>query len=705
MAIIAVTRKSRRVPGMASPPRVSPTGMNRTTPAPFRSKAVSILKRGTIGTVILLAAAAAVALIFLKTLDPGAYVADAARIVKERTGRDLTVAGGVELRVSLTPQIVVENASFANAPGGSRRDMARIRRVELEIALLPLLRGQVKISRLALTEPDILLEVDEKGRGNWQFGPEVAAPERASSSGAPAVRIGALHVKKGKLSYLDRRTRKRNELTLVRLDAIPRPLLASGYGLDVAGALNGRAFTVKGTLGDPLEALADRSLEVDLTARIPGLEAKLEGELERPHSLAGFDLKADLDVSDARAAGAFAGVPVPPLPPLKVAARLRDSGGGHTVEPLRVTLGKSQLAGSLRVERRPPRPKLTARLAGPLVDISEIAPRKPAPKAERREGRVFSADPLPFAALKSFDLDAELKIDKLVLQEGNRVEGLQLKAALNDGRLRMDPAKFTAAGGGISALLELDASSGRSAALTVRAEGSGIELGTLLAMAGHPQQMTGGRTDLKLEATGAGGSLRAILGSLNGHARATVGEAQIAGRGLDLGAGVLDQMADVLNPGRGAAQQLTCAVVNVPVRNGVITLDNRVALETTKIVMTGEGTVNLGTESLDVSLRSQARSGVGLADFTGVGRIVGTFADPKIGVDARGAAAMAATVGGAVATGGISLIGQSLFNKAFPARPCQDALAAKAPPAPARSGQPAREPKKEPGFFERLFNR
>jgi hypothetical protein len=680
--------------------------MNSASPPSPPSRAAAILKWGAVGVVSLLAAAVAAALIFLKTLDPGPYVADAARIVKERTGRDLAVAGAVDLRVSLAPEIVMERASFANAPWGSRKEMVRLKRLELGVALLPLLGGEVRISRLVLVEPDILLEVDEKGRGNWEIPRGAGEEAVAKDSGPPAVRVDTLSVEKGKLVYLDRRLKKRTELTLARLDAKPRPLLASGYDLDIAGALNGREFSVKGAIGDPRAALADRPLSLDLVATLPGLEAKVDGEVERPRSLAGFDAEVDLNVTDARAAGAFAGAPVPSLPPLRIAARVRDRGDGQTVEPLQVTVGKSQLAGSIRVERKAPRPKVTARLAGPLVDLSEIAPRKPRPKAESRGERVFSAEPLPFAALKSFDLDAELKIDRLVFRGGDHVEAVQVKTALDDGHLKVEPAKFTAAGGGVSALLDFDASSGKSAALSLRAEGSGLSLGTLLAMADSPQQMSGGRTDLKIEAAGSGGSVRAIMASLNGHARITVGEGQIAGRGLDLGAGVLDQMADVLNPGRGGAQQqLVCAVVNVPVRGGVITLDNRVAVETTKVAMTGEGTVNLGTEALDVSVRSQGKGGMGLADFTGVGRVVGTFSEPRFGVDARGAAAAAATVSGALATGGMSLIGQSLFNKAFPDRPCQDALAAKAPASPARGRQPAQEPKKEPGFFERIFGK
>lgn len=692
--------------GMMGSASEAGTDMSSAPATSSRPRIGSILKWSAVGLLALVAAVLAAAMVFLKTLDPKAYVADAARAVKEKTGRDLVVTGRVDLRVSLAPEIVVENVGFANAPWGSRKEMARLKRLELEIALLPLLRGEVKVSRLVLVEPDVLLEVDEKGRGNWEFGQPPAAAESApAASGTPPIRIGALHVEKARLAYLDRRSKKRTELALARLDAKPRHLLASGSEVDIAGTLNGQAFSAKGTIGDIHEALADRSFSMDLVAKLPGLEAKVDGELSRPRSLAGLDAKLDLDVTDARAAGAFAGAPLPSLPPFRVVARVRETGNGQTVEPFQVTLGKSQLAGSVRLERKTPRPLVTARLAGPLVDLSEVAPRKPQAKSESRDERVFSGDPLPFATLKSFDLDAELKIDKLVLPGGDRAEALQIKAALNDGRLKVAPAKFSAAGGGINATLDLDASSGKSAALNLRAEGSGLALGTLLAMAGHPQQMSGGRTDLKIEAAGAGSSMRALMGSLDGYARATVGEAQIAGRGLDLGAGIFDQAVGVLNPGRGSSQQLTCAVVNVPVRNGVITLDNRVALETTKVAMTGEGTVNLGTEALDVAVRSKGKGGVGLADFAGAARIGGTFANPRIGVDARGAAEAAATVGGAVATGGLSLLSQSLFSKAFPDHPCQDALAAKAPASPARGGQPAQEKKKEPGFFERIFGK
>ena len=103
---------------------------------------------------------------------------------KEATGRELKIAGPIDLKISLTPAISVEDVRFANAAWGSRADMISIRRFELEVALLPLLSGDIQVKRLVVVEPDILLETDKEGRGNW----EMAAPaETAEEEAGPAI--------------------------------------------------------------------------------------------------------------------------------------------------------------------------------------------------------------------------------------------------------------------------------------------------------------------------------------------------------------------------------------------------------------------------------------------------------------------------------------------------------------------------------------
>ena len=97
--------------------------------------------------------------VILSTYNFNSLKPQIARAAKEATGRELTLAGDIHLKIGLTPALVVENASFQNAPWGSRPDMARIKRFEMKVALLPLISRRIELKRLILVEPDILIEI------------------------------------------------------------------------------------------------------------------------------------------------------------------------------------------------------------------------------------------------------------------------------------------------------------------------------------------------------------------------------------------------------------------------------------------------------------------------------------------------------------------------------------------------------------------
>ena len=61
------------------------------------------------------------------------------KAAREATGRELTLGGDVNLRISLTPALTVDRVSFQNAVWGSRPQMATITRLVVQVALLPLL--------------------------------------------------------------------------------------------------------------------------------------------------------------------------------------------------------------------------------------------------------------------------------------------------------------------------------------------------------------------------------------------------------------------------------------------------------------------------------------------------------------------------------------------------------------------------------------
>jgi len=120
-------------------------------------------QRGRAWARILVGAAVALLLVFvgafvaLSRVDWNKHVAAVAAKVKAETGRELKVGGKVE--VGLLPlRVIADDVSFANAPWGSRPEMVRAKRVELRIALAPLVTGDVKLRSAQTDEPKADLE-------------------------------------------------------------------------------------------------------------------------------------------------------------------------------------------------------------------------------------------------------------------------------------------------------------------------------------------------------------------------------------------------------------------------------------------------------------------------------------------------------------------------------------------------------------------
>src|SRR5713226_8104089 len=120
-----------------------------------------------IASVVVLLIAAAT---YVATLDFDRFRPLLAEQLKAATGRDVAIGGRLDLELSMTPTLEVSDVRFANAPGGTRPDMATIARLEAKIALLPLLSRRLQIDRFALTGADVLLETDREGRGNGRSG-------------------------------------------------------------------------------------------------------------------------------------------------------------------------------------------------------------------------------------------------------------------------------------------------------------------------------------------------------------------------------------------------------------------------------------------------------------------------------------------------------------------------------------------------------
>lgn len=95
------------------------------------------------------------------------YKTEIADQVKSITGRDLVIGGDIQIAVLPAPAIVANDVTFANVEGGSDSQMVRLGSLAVNVALGPLLGGDIQITKVRLVDPVVVLEVLADGQQNW----------------------------------------------------------------------------------------------------------------------------------------------------------------------------------------------------------------------------------------------------------------------------------------------------------------------------------------------------------------------------------------------------------------------------------------------------------------------------------------------------------------------------------------------------------
>ncbi len=295
---------------------------------------------------LLVAVLIIVAVVVIKSIDVNQYRGLISEQAKAATGREMKIAGNLDLRIGFTPAIVVEDVSFANASWGSRPDMVKLRRLEVEVALFPLIFRQIQVNRLVLVQPDILLETNAQGAGNWTFGAPAApgSPKQPTGEKAalPAVAVQKLRIEKGALSYRDGKTKRTMNLAVDRLDVEAKDL-ASPLTVDLAAGYNGKPFTLAGTMG-PLGDLQapSKPYPVKLAFKVGANTIEVEGTMGKPMEAAGLDLTLTAKGSELAELATLADQKVPAVGPFVAKAKVTGSMQALSVAGIDASIGKAE---------------------------------------------------------------------------------------------------------------------------------------------------------------------------------------------------------------------------------------------------------------------------------------------------------------------------------------------------------------------------
>jgi len=215
-------------------------------------------------------------------IDVNSYKTQIEQSVEDATGRKLTIG---KVSASLFPWIGVEldDVHLANREGFAKRDFISVQRLNVKLALLPLLSKNIEIKDFEVATPTIYLERHADGQSNWgDLVASEAVEAESSAASAPSSEASAAPVALAALQA-ESLILSGGELIWVDADAAPVVLselnialtdvqLERPVAVKLSGKLSGNAFAMDATVGplgdlnniDPLklpvqgEVMADR---------------------------------------------------------------------------------------------------------------------------------------------------------------------------------------------------------------------------------------------------------------------------------------------------------------------------------------------------------------------------------------------------------------------------------------------------------------
>ena len=466
--------------------------------------------------------------------------------VKEATGRDLEIAN---LSLSLLPNIEVSlrDLRLANAANMPSPEMLKLGRLDLELALFPLIGKEVLVERLVISDLTVALEVNEAGEANWIFPGDREAEhgdmedraDRADGVPLANLRLGDVRLENARFAYRDLTSGQAIEASDFNLTAELSDIAAK---LTLTGGLvlNGKPIDIDVSVDTPQALMTGEpaKLVAAITSELINLRSDLD-LAQRPQPAVDGD--ATVEIGSVGALLAWLDQPLPedqPDPgPVRLAASFKTEGAKVLLQEAVIEGEALDLKADGSFESIDGLNKLVLTVESGVLDIDRYLPPPaadaPAAMETQADGdarrrppmEAIPDDPIDLSGLKQLEADVKIALAG-IKAAGYEVGALALTVRSAGGKLQLDLSELALYGGGVTGTLGLDAS-GEGLGVEADFGLDQVDLGALTAVASAGEAPVAGIASGRLTASGSGATPRALVQDLKGGLVFKVGEVDV----------------------------------------------------------------------------------------------------------------------------------------------------------------------------------
>ena len=618
------------------------------------------MKKLLIGACLVVFAMIAAIGVFLASLDLNEYKTEIIESLEALTGRKVEISGNIRFKVALTPTLEITGFRIGNPKWATDPYLLKSDQVFIKLAIKPILRGEVEFRKILLDGIRVHLESNTENEHTWQ----IFANGDSSNEGFSAswLNFKAVEISNVAIRYANPDSPP-VEVKIKRLSLKQNDQAR----VDVAATFEFRteAFSIDG-VSSPLSALiANQDFTFSFKLAHPMHQATAGGKLTSP--LENAQLEAQINASSENLATLLALFKIDSsiAAPLVVSANLQGNLRSLTIDKLLLKSGDSELSGRIEIDTANSPPTIAFDLTGGLIDLNPfLADDNDLDHGKTK--RFFPDEPLPLALFSTAVLNGAISIDTLKL---STLTAQHVKSHINsDGAIiGVHDTNAEVAGGRLSVAASINLTAIDDPALELSLNAKDLEL-SQLPRGRDTNLAKGGVMNLNIKVNGRGQSAAKLMSESNGWLNIDIANAKLDNTTAAIATGdLLLNLLNGLNPLSGErSTKIECAAIRLPIRNGVAANDSGIAIRTTELNILGGGRIEFASEKIAFKAQPKPRKGIGvnvasLVDFVGIG---GTLSEPRPTTDTKGLATAGVKVGAAIATGGLSLLAEGLFDRA-----------------------------------------
>lgn len=610
----------------------------------------------------------------LSKLDVNSLKADIVHALEASTGLPVEINGQMSWKLSLRPMIHINDVRVQNEKWAKNKYAVRIPEMLVQINLVSLIRGSPAIQYVKMIRP--VANIEENKKGEWairRMQREVRIPQVLKAYSPFPVDldfgVGALELDRPEIAIISPGGTKS-----IMPDRIKVSLQSKGDTMEFAGQL------VIGGVNYPFMASlykfnAARKVYPARLA-IAGDVAPMAVSFTLDSNKIPKNVNAEGQMLNLPALGKSLGMELPKVAKSDINIAATVNKKVINIRKLEIKSKESDVTLSGNCDFSKQKPKFNLSVTSGNFYLKEFFPELYKENQvwvhPGRPLNVFKDIPLYGELFALFDADVDIKLGRGIAYRDMDILNATAAVNLKDARAVIDAdARFM----GGRTRIRLVAHADEDGRLYVRSGGfgRGVIVGSIMESLYYSDIVSDLPMNLDFYLRANGRDMSEMMQSFTGVARAVSSGGGYAHEqfidamyGRDFIMSIKEGVEEIFSEDKnnGKRMRIGCAVANIKVRNGSIDMDRNIAVQTRAVNMRVIGNLDLGNETMAVSLNTIPADGLKLSLSGNVANsmeFIGNMAEPDLSLNGKAVAgklATAAGVGIAVSalTGGIGLL-------------------------------------------------